>query len=254
MTLDPTRLTDPASGSSAALRDILRTAAGDVPSATQIQGLSAKLAAQLATPAAIGSAAGVTKAGVVTVRGVAKLAAVIFVAAAGGFGISALIAEHHTPPVADRAEVSTSPVAPVTPATTPIVPMPPMIETQPALPSAPPARRERRRAPATAVASIPTTSPSPTPSPSFARDEVTLLGEAKRALAAGDGVTALELADAHATQFPSGALLEEREAIATEALVALGRTPEARARLDRFHDQFPQSGYHQRLERLVDQR
>lgn len=68
-----------------------------------------------------------------------------------------------------------------------------------------------------------------------------LLEEARTALARGDGGSALSALDRHAQKFPRGALGEEREAMAVQALVATGRMPEAKSRAARFHKFFPQS-------------
>jgi hypothetical protein len=71
--------------------------------------------------------------------------------------------------------------------------------------------------------------------------ERSLLDIARTALGRGDGANALEAADRHTRDFPHGQLTEEREAIAIQALVKLGRTAEARARADRFRARYPHS-------------
>ena len=78
-----------------------------------------------------------------------------------------------------------------------------------------------------------------------------LLGAAHQALRAGTPARALELTREHATRFSSGTLTEEREAIAIEALVRLGRGADARARLARGGERFPASTYQRRLAELV---
>ncbi|HRG99589.1 MAG TPA: hypothetical protein PLR99_25255, partial [Polyangiaceae bacterium] len=67
----------------------------------------------------------------------------------------------------------------------------------------------------------------------------------------GDPTVALARASEHARRFPRGALTQEREAIAIEALVKLGRGAEARARADRFAKSFPGSTHQRRLDALV---
>jgi outer membrane protein assembly factor BamD (BamD/ComL family) len=84
-----------------------------------------------------------------------------------------------------------------------------------------------------------------------AEDEVAILGRAQRALVAGDAAAAIALAERHAQSFPTGLLVEEREAIAIEALTRLGRHELARSRFERFVAGFPRSGYRERLDRLV---
>jgi hypothetical protein len=71
--------------------------------------------------------------------------------------------------------------------------------------------------------------------------ERAVLDVARSALARGDGAHALEAAERHGRMFPRGQMAEEREAIAVQALVRLGRVDEARARGDRFRSRFPNS-------------
>jgi hypothetical protein len=94
--------------------------------------------------------------------------------------------------------------------------------------------------------------PAPRPSaPAIARDvagkdvnlglERALIDRARTASARGDTAAALEALDRHARDFPAGRLTEEREALAIQALVQLGRIEEARARAVRFRARFPSS-------------
>ncbi len=71
--------------------------------------------------------------------------------------------------------------------------------------------------------------------------ERALLDAARVALASGESETALQAVDRHKSQFPQGALSEEREAIAVKSLVAAGRYGEARARGAAFERRFPDS-------------
>lgn len=68
-----------------------------------------------------------------------------------------------------------------------------------------------------------------------------LLDGARVALASGEPTDALALAERHRASFPAGALVEEREAIATKALVEAHRHAEARARGAAFERRFPES-------------
>ena len=68
-----------------------------------------------------------------------------------------------------------------------------------------------------------------------------VLDEAHAAVVAGDYDKALAATAEHAARFPKGMLAEEREAIAIRALARLGRTEEARARLDKLRASHPQS-------------
>ena len=71
--------------------------------------------------------------------------------------------------------------------------------------------------------------------------ERAVLDVARTALGRGDADNALSAATEHAKKFPRGALSEEREAIAVQALAAGGRKGEARARAERFKKAHPES-------------
>lgn len=97
--------------------------------------------------------------------------------------------------------------------------------------------------PASAAAAAPDPAPSP-------RSEVELLREAQAALASNPK-RALELTNAHARNYPSGVMSQEREMVRINALVATGRTAEARAAAARFRKAYPKSAYLPRVESLV---
>jgi hypothetical protein len=71
--------------------------------------------------------------------------------------------------------------------------------------------------------------------------ERALLDIARTALGRGDGANALANADDHARRFPRGALSEEREAIAVQALLLERRRQEAKDRAERFRRAYPKS-------------
>ena len=80
--------------------------------------------------------------------------------------------------------------------------------------------------------------------------EGALLLRARRQLASNPAA-ALELTGEDAERFPNGALSPEREVLAIDALVRLGRLPEARARLALLHVRYPQSPHLARLDALL---
>jgi hypothetical protein len=86
----------------------------------------------------------------------------------------------------------------------------------------------------------------PDPSPT----EGALLLRARQELSS-DPSGAFALTQEHARRFPSGTLVQEREVLAIEALARLGRSSEARRRLDAFRARFPQSPHVARLSALV---
>ena len=80
--------------------------------------------------------------------------------------------------------------------------------------------------------------------------EVSLLEEAHTA-SRGDPQRALDLTDRDALRFPNGALAQEREVIAIDALTRLGRMEDARARARQFFQAFPGSAHGPRVADLV---
>jgi hypothetical protein len=80
--------------------------------------------------------------------------------------------------------------------------------------------------------------------------EVMMLDQARAALGA-DPSRALALTIEHARRFPRGMLAQEREFIAINALVNMGRQSEARARAESFAAHFPGSVHRGRIADLV---
>jgi hypothetical protein len=78
-------------------------------------------------------------------------------------------------------------------------------------------------------------------SPTSISEETALLLGAESAIREGDAARALAQLDEHARRFPSGALVEEREATRVLALCAAGRAAEARAASERFLAAHPRS-------------
>jgi hypothetical protein len=85
-----------------------------------------------------------------------------------------------------------------------------------------------------------------------ADQEVAWLDGAHRSLR-NDPSRALDLALQHERRFPVSSLDQERDFIAIQALVALGRTGEATRRADRLARQHPDSSYLRRIHSLVRQ-
>ncbi len=91
--------------------------------------------------------------------------------------------------------------------------------------------------------------PTATPSASAANvargedlaKERAVLDVARSALGRGDAANTLVATGEHERKFPQGALVEEREALAIQALAMQGRRTDAQARADRFRKRFPRS-------------
>jgi hypothetical protein len=84
-------------------------------------------------------------------------------------------------------------------------------------------------------------------------DEIEMLRDA-RAVLGNEPARALRIAGKHLREHPYGIFIEEREAIAIEALIRLGDVTLARSRARRFADRFPHSAYHRRLNGLLADR
>ncbi len=72
-----------------------------------------------------------------------------------------------------------------------------------------------------------------------------------RAALADDPALALRMTDEHASRYRQGVLAQEREVIAIDALVRIGRRDEARARASAFRVRYPSSAHASRVDALV---
>jgi hypothetical protein len=107
--------------------------------------------------------------------------------------------------------------------------------------------------PPEAVTPLPAVSaplPARSAAPAARSSEYALISEAER-LRLSSPERALSLTDEHARLYPHGALSEERDVLAIEALVRLGRLPRARGLAERFAATYPGSAYRGRIERLI---
>lgn len=107
-------------------------------------------------------------------------------------------------------------------------------------PSAEPASIAFSASPAAASAPIAVVASSGDRDVALAKERA-ILDVARTALGRNDGAHALEAVERHAREFPRGQMTEEREAIAVQALVKLGRKDEAAARGARFRRRYPDS-------------
>jgi hypothetical protein len=108
-------------------------------------------------------------------------------------------------------------------------------------------QKDRPESPPAPRAAAPSVgAPEPAPEKRASRDsslaaERRLLDAARAALVGGDTAMGMDKLSRHTRQFPRGALAEEREALAVDALVATGRYQEARRRADAFRARYPGS-------------
>jgi hypothetical protein len=82
-------------------------------------------------------------------------------------------------------------------------------------------------------------------------EERALIDRARSALRRGDTHEALVTLMGHERRFPNGALVEERERLIVEALVAAGRIEQARARIDAYVRDHPSGIHRAALERVA---
>jgi hypothetical protein len=75
--------------------------------------------------------------------------------------------------------------------------------------------------------------------------------EAARSVVRRDPARALAITETHRRSFPSGELAPEREVLAIDALVRLGRRDEARARADAFRTAHPRSIHTARIAAIL---
>ncbi len=174
--------------------------------------------------------------------------------AAGGL----LLTWHATrAPIAPPAALAKSPSAPHPSAGTEAEPRSaehPLVEevSVDELPSAPPLPARRAGTPSSATAGKPVASiPSGGVAPSAS--ELELVQRAQAALAA-DPRRALAVTAEHERAFPSGEFVQEREAIAVEALAQLGQKAEAVRRARALLDRYPRTPYAPRIEMVLGQR
>lgn len=99
----------------------------------------------------------------------------------------------------------------------------------------------RRRAARSSAGARPVDDGEPDAPTSTLDAEREILDAARAAIVRGHPSQALAALDRHEREHPGGALAEEREVLATQALAALGRVGEARARRDAFHARWPAS-------------
>ena len=144
------------------------------------------------------------------------------------------------PPLSEPAPNSTLPLPP------PAASAATRGSARPAILSATPPAVGGAAAPAVVASAAVVTEPLPTP-PAHVASELEIVKEAGQVLKS-DPARALQLTMDHARLFPSGALAEEREVIAIEALARLGKRSAARSRAERFLVGYPRSAHLSRVQ------
>lgn len=231
----------------------LEEAHRELPTAEQLEAVAARFAVEDAAPSLLASSRARLRA-----RGVQLGAAALAIAAAVG---ATVLITHRLPLV--TAEGSGEPAAAPAPV---VVPEKAAAHQEPAVTESPVAPEQAhtaepvkphtpsnaRRTPPPAPAAAPSQGELPTSDvdgPS-AEAEAALLGRAHQALASNPA-RALSLTDEHRREYPAGALTQESDLIAIEALASLGRSGDARAAAARFRARYPSSAHLRRIDRLL---
>jgi hypothetical protein len=276
---DPPRLLDPAAKTPGFMRDALDAGRADVPNLDQMARLAQRLPIAVPPPNAPRSPPTGSPPAPLTAIPSALPGAIVGAALGlAVIGLHALLTSVGSPviaaPIAPSAIVAAASPRASTPerprrdeATTPQSPAPARALVAPAISAAvaadPPARSGDTTptggsiAPAVAAGS-PENSPGRSPegdlgagAPTIESDtEIQLLQRAQDALGSSPS-RALDLVNRHVARFPRATLGQEREVIAIDALVRLGRVGEARSRAAAFAAQFPTSAHLRRLAALV---
>ncbi|HEX7666805.1 MAG TPA: hypothetical protein VF407_19890 [Polyangiaceae bacterium] len=245
---DPPRLSqDPAT--SALLRDAIREGKNDLPDDARLAAIALKLGA-------IGAAGG-GGAGAAASAGAAKASVAPAAIKAGAVktGMSALSFKIAAAAAVTAVAVGGVAVAPRVLGPKPAVTVAASTTIAPPTTTAPPATANDFALPPASASAAPLPVPT-TPSgvastkvnapPPHPDDELKNVAQAKAALAT-DPAKALAICNDDAQTFPKGQFAEDRETVAIDALVALGRVDAARARLKKFEAQFPTSPNTKRL-------
>jgi hypothetical protein len=220
---DPVRLSAGTSEAPEELRSLLEQAKQDVPTDRELTHLAAALAPLAATTTIVSATA-------------AKVVGALVVGGALVGGGAWLLGGSPRPETGAAQPAAASATA--QPASVPKQPPP---ESEPI---ATPEPEASEVAPAPSVTHVPKRgSDVPT---SSGVSEADLLQSAQAALRSNPR-RALALTREHRRRFPNGALAQEREVIAIEALSKLGRTDDARGRAGRFKQQYPNSAHQRKV-------
>ena len=213
----------------AELRELLRSARTDVPSAHQLSGLEGKLAGLLDAPVPPAATPMPEPTGF-GLPGLAKLAALVAIGGLVGTGV--YLGTRSSPEAKSPIPAHTAKQVPgeQAPATPPSAAEPEAPQTEPSATAEATAEPGQRTAKATVKPS-----------------EATLLNQAQHALKT-DPRRALALTRRHKQLYPQGSLSQEREVIAIEALSRLDKNSSAHERAEEFSEKYPESAHQKKID------
>lgn len=193
-------------------------------------------------PAAAAKASTLGKLGGALSTTVGKVVLATTLVTGGAVGVSRLNAGNNDTPATVRstAERGTERVAVNPPVQTPASPP----QERAALAPAP--APERQAAPATTRAKPARVRPAAKPTSSV-QEELALIRQAQSAVRNGEHKRALNLARQHATTYPDGAFVEDREALRALALCDSGNATGSAA-ASKFYERWPKSMHRSRIE------
>jgi hypothetical protein len=249
---DPKRLAELGSEAPNALRGLLRSGREDLPNAERLSGLAARLGPLLGGAAVGGigetpgpdavpgpeavppdpSAAASTASGSTVAAKAIGVGAAVVVLVGGAWLLTRPDPVTKTAPSFAAPVVQQSPASRIEPSVAPEPPAPAAESAHAAPESARPAK-----APASEAARGQASGPS----------ESALLAQAQAALRT-DPARALALTREHKRRFPKGALSQEREVIAIEALNRIGDSESARKRAKDFENSYPGSAHRRKVQ------
>lgn len=245
---DPKRLSELGSEAPDGLRNLLHVGRDDLPNKAQMDGLELRLASLLG-PIAAGAPAPVPTPPSAPAPGAAGAGSA---APAAGGAIKALAIGAVVVAVAGVAWLSTSgrraEEAPKSAAPVEAPAAPPPLTSAPANgPETPPASPQSARVEATqAPHAASETAHRPGAAKEESVSEAALLAQAQAALGKNPR-RALALTREHKRRFPDGALAQEREVIAIEALKRVGDDESAQRRATEFSERYPDSAHRRRV-------
>jgi TolA-binding protein len=240
---DPRRLLE--GGGSNIERDLLEAAQTELPDASAKRRAATALAIGAATasvwPTAAYATAKASKAGMPLLIKIFAAGAI----GAGTLGTAAYVitkpeppaATEVAPPVATNAGRFTGKPRVAEPAPEPAAPADPAATAE--TPEPTPAPEPRRSPPASPAAA------------SSISEEIRVLDEARRAIAAGDSAAAKRALEQHRRQYPRGALAEEAVLLQIESLARQGKRGKAKALAERFRASHPNSPHLRRIESVL---
>jgi hypothetical protein len=251
----PRRLLDYGDDLNGTVRDALEAERADDVSAARLERIARAMAA--ASPAPSAGPPPVAPAPETAPSGGGWMAShgpyVLLAAAVMGAFLAIRATSHHEVVPAAAPAVASAPSerrAPPTQSTSasPVEPEPPIATLSPSdLPTARTARVVE--SPPMPAAAAPARAVKTTTAASTDADEIALLARAHDALRS-DPARSVALCREHETRFAAGHFAQEREAVAIEALVYLGKKDQARRRWNAFRERYPSSSHRVHLETL----